>query len=100
MCSGIVFEMRQYQLTKPQAPKLRAHIHPLDLPVLRAKQFDAATACRCPLVAQQEKSHRLRDELLDTESVTAFGGIERRKMRFELSNQGDGVGGVGAFRRD
>src|SRR4029077_21083310 len=72
----------------------------LEFSVRGAEQLDAAAAGRGTVVAQHEKRDCLRNQLFDTKTVTAFGWVERVKKCFKLSNQGDGVGAVGAFGRD
>jgi hypothetical protein len=51
-------------------------------------------------IAEHEKRDGLGKQLLDTITVTAFGRIERLKMRFQLRNQHSGVGTVGALGHD
>src|SRR5262249_49984462 len=100
MCSGIVRQVIDQQLPETQATKLRPQIHALEFPIRGAKQLDAAAAGRSIVIAQHEKRNSLRKQLLDTITMTAFGWIERLQMRFELRNQDEGVGAVGAFARD
>jgi hypothetical protein len=40
------------------------------------------------------------DQLFDTHAVAAFARIAGREQRFELRNQHDSIGAVGAFERD
>src|SRR3954469_19989321 len=56
----VISEMVQHQLPERHAAKLGAHIHALDLSILRAKQFDTPAAGRCPIIAQQEERHIFR----------------------------------------
>src|SRR6266852_4013993 len=100
VCSGIVCQMIEQQLPKTQTTKKRAHIHALQFPIGGAKQLDAAAAGRSVVMAQHEERDCLRNQLVDAKTVTACAWIERLQMCFELRNEGDGVGAVGAFGRD
>src|SRR5947208_2216603 len=91
MGSGVVCQMIEQRLPETESTKVRAHIHTLDFPIRTAKQLDAATAGGSILIAQHEKRDRLRNQLFDAIAVTAFDWIEWGQMRFQLSNQDDGV---------
>src|SRR5215831_4805231 len=88
------------QLAKTQPAILRPHIHALELTILGAEELDAAAAGRITAMAQHEKRDPLRDQLLDTVTMTALGRIERVQMRFQLRNKQDGVGTIGTLARD
>src|SRR6266498_285393 len=74
--------------------------HPLEFPIRGANQFDAAAASRHTVRTDQEKGHGLRNQLVDTQTVAAFGRIAGRKMRLKFHNEGNGVGGVRTLCRD
>src|SRR5262245_57287047 len=91
--------MVQHQLGETFAARLGTHVHPLDLSILGAHQFDAATANGYAVIADEEEGHALGNQLLHAVAMTAFTRIERLKIRLQLGNQSCGVGSVRTFGR-
>ena len=88
MTLRVVGQVVEYQLTDAQASKPRSHPPSFNLTILGAKQFDATTADGSTTIADDEKGHRVGNQSLDAETMTAFARIERGKVRVELGNQG------------
>src|SRR5262249_3185908 len=88
---GVLGQMLEQRLGEAQTSKRRAHVHPPDLPHLRAEQLDAATAGGRAIIANDEERDRVGNQFLHAETMTALARIERRQMRVELCNQRGGV---------
>src|SRR5437899_1720461 len=96
MASGVLGEVIEHQLAKARAPKVRVDVHTFDLGIV-AKSLQTSAARGCAVVADEKEGHILGEQFLYAIAMPALGWIKRCEMRFELVNQGSGIGAVGAF---
>src|SRR5262245_61451421 len=91
MLQGIGRKMIEHAPAQAQPPKRWAHIHALDFPIGRANELDPTVSSCHALMADDEKGHRLFEQLLNTIPVMVFDRIEGDEVRIELSDQRPGV---------
>ena len=80
------------ELEKSLAICFAGSIHALELPVIGAKQLDAATASGSAVNANDEEGYAIGNLFLHAEAVTALARIERLQMCIQLRNQGRRLG--------
>src|SRR5689334_22973838 len=98
--AGVIGEMIEYQLPEAAATVLGAHVHALELSIVRAEQLDAAAGGGGLVGAQEEEGHIFPEQLLDAEAVPALRGVTRGEVSLELFDQRNGVRRVGPFADD
>ena len=86
MVASVLLQVIQQAPGQTQSAKARCNVHPFDLAVFIAEELDATTTGRHAVLSNDKKSYALRQQLLDTVTMTAFLRVKRLQMSFEFRN--------------